>query len=357
MSIFLPIFSILVFIVKIFLIFVIPGFLVIIIKALPIIVVCLFSVAFFTVMERKVLAAMQRRRGPNFVGIYGLLQAFADGFKLLSKEIIIPWASSSIIFIISPLVVFTLSLSLWATMPFDSNITFFDSNIICILLPAISSLNVYSIIFAGWSSNSKYALLGSLRAAAQLISYEIYFAFLLLPLFISSDSFNMFEIVNLQSNWCWNAFFFFPLFVLFFISILAETNRTPFDLPEAESELVSGFNTEYSSVIFVLFFLAEYSNILLMSFFTVCLFLGGWTNFLFINFFGFSIIIPPYFFFFFKCFFFLFLFLWLRATLPRFRYDQLMSFGWKLMFPLTLFYIFYIVILSYILEPSFGLFF
>jgi len=254
------------------------------IKLLPIILPVILSVAFFTVFERKVLAAMQRRRGPNVVGLYGLLQAFADGLKLLAKETIIPSSVNNIIFLLAPIITFTLSLLGWAIMPFAKNIVISDASLGILIIFAISSLGVYGIIMSGWSSNSKYAFLGGLRSSAQMISYEVSIGLLIMPVLLFSGTANLSGIVQAQEN----IYFCFPLFpscFLFFVSILAETNRLPFDLPEAESELVSGFNVEYSSVIFTLFFLAEYSSIILMSALFVLLFFGGWLPILDIFFF------------------------------------------------------------------------
>lgn len=302
-------------------------------KFLPIILPVILSIAFLTVYERKVLGAIQRRRGPNVVGIYGFLQAFADGFKLILKETIIPNSSNYIIFILSPIIIFTLSLFAWVVIPFIKGVVISDVDLGLLIILAISSLSVYGVIMSGWSSNSKYALLGSLRSSAQMISYEVSIGLLIMPVLALSGSTNLTSIVLSQDKMfnCWP---FFPSLILFFICILAETNRLPFDLPESESELVSGYNVEYSSLTFALFFLAEYSYIILMSSFLVILFFGGWLPMF--NF----IILPSWFWFFIKLNFILFSFIWVRGTLPRYRYDQLMSLGWKVMLPLSLGFLF-----------------
>ena len=302
-------------------------------KFLPIILPLILSIAFLTLYERKVLGAIQRRRGPNVVGLFGFLQAFADGVKLILKETIIPSSSNYIIFILSPIIIFTLSLFAWSVMPFSKGIVIADVDLGVLILLAISSLSVYGVIMSGWSSNSKYALLGSLRSSAQMISYEVSIGLLIMPVIALSGTTNLTGIV-LSQNKMFNCWPFFPSLILFFICILAETNRLPFDLPEAESELVSGYNVEYSSLTFALFFLAEYSYIILMSSFLVILFFGGWLPlFCFLN-------LPGWFWFFFKLNLILFLFIWVRGTLPRYRYDQLMSIGWKVMLPLSLGFLF-----------------
>lgn len=301
-------------------------------KFLPIILPLILSVAFFTLFERKVLAAMQRRRGPNVVGIFGLAQAIADGVKLILKETIIPNSANVIIFIFAPIITFILSLVGWAVMPFGSNIVISDVNLGILLIFAISSLNVYGIIMSGWASNSKYAFLGALRSSAQMISYEVSMGLLIMPVLLLSGTANLTGIVYAQEN-MYHCIPLFPSFILFFISLLAETNRLPFDLPEAESELVSGYNVEYSSITFAFFFLAEYSSIILMSSLLVVLFLGGW-----LPIFNISILywIPGWIWFSFKVVFIMFLFIWVRATLPRYRYDQLMALGWKVILPISL---------------------
>lgn len=297
------------------------------IKNLPIILPILLAVAFFTIYERKILAAMQRRRGPNMVGIYGLLQAIADALKLLSKESLIPGTSNIYIFILSPIFTFLISMICWALIPFNFGIVISDINLGLLFLFAFSSLGVYGIIMSGWSSNSKYSFLGSLRSSAQFISYEISMGLLIVPIIFISDSFNITSIVLSQQD-IFNFINFFPFFILFLITALAETNRVPFDLPEAESELVSGYNVEYSSIGFTFFFLAEYSNIILMSSIIVFLFLGGWIS-IFID-------LESSFFFSFKLLLIMFFFVWIRATLPRYRYDQLMFLGWKVILPISL---------------------
>jgi NADH-quinone oxidoreductase subunit H len=298
-------------------------------KSLPIILPILLAVAFFTVFERKVLAAMQRRRGPNVVGIYGLLQAIADAVKLLSKETLIPGSSNLYIFIFSPIFTFLISMLCWSLIPFDYGIVISDINLGILFLFAFSSLGVYGIIMSGWASNSKYSFLGSLRSSAQFISYEISMGLLLVPIILISESFNISYIVLSQLD-IFYFITFFPFFILFLITALAETNRVPFDLPEAESELVSGYNVEYSSIGFTFFFLAEYSNIILMSSIIVILFLGGWLPFL-------SLFeLTGSFYFSIKLLFIMFFFIWIRATLPRYRYDQLMFLGWKVILPLSL---------------------
>jgi NADH-quinone oxidoreductase subunit H len=289
----------------------------------------LFAIAFFTVLERKILASMQRRRGPNYVGLFGSLQAIADAVKLLSKETIIPSNVNKYLFIFVPLITFVLSFLMWAVIPFFENLALLELNLSLLFIFALSSLNAYSIIMAGWVSNSKYAFLGSLRAAAQVISYEISLGLILLPIVIFSNSLNLTQIVLSQED----IFNIFPLFfssILFFISILAETSRVPFDLSEAESELVSGYHVEYSSIGFTLFFLAEYSNILLMSCLFVNLYLGGWLPILDLFY------LPNWFWFSIKLLVVLYIFVWIRATLPRYRYDQLMRLGWLIIFPLSL---------------------
>lgn len=299
------------------------------IKALPIVLPLILSIAFFTLLERKVLAGIQRRKGPNIVGWAGILQAFADAVKLLTKESIVPSSSNSLIFLIAPIFIFTISLLSWAVLPFDYGIVIADLNIGILFILAISSFGVYGIILSGWASNSKYAFLGSLRSAAQLISYEISMALVIMPVLLAAGNTNLTQIVLSQQTIMY-MIPFFPSFILFFISGLAETNRVPFDLPEAESELVAGYHVEYSAVGFVLFFLAEYSNILLMSALIVILFLGGWLPILGIS------LAPSWVYMALKVVFVVFTFIWIRGTLPRYRYDQLMLIGWKIILPLSI---------------------
>lgn len=292
----------------------------------------LVSVAYLTYAERRVIAAMQLRQGPNVVGPFGLLQPIADALKLLHKETIIPSRSSPIIFLMAPIVTFTLSLMAWAVIPIGPDFVLADINVGVLYLFAISSLGVYGIIMAGWASNSKYAFLGALRSAAQMVSYEVSMGFIIISVLLCAGSLNLKEIVYAQQS-VWFAIPLFPMFILFFISVLAETNRSPFDLPEAEAELVAGYNVEYSSMPFALFFLGEYANMILMSAITSILFLGGWLPPFDMEPFNW---LPGYFWFALKIAFLLFVFLWVRATLPRYRYDQLMRLGWKVFLPLSL---------------------
>jgi len=301
-------------------------------KILAVVVPLLLCVAFLTVIERKVMSAMQRRVGPNIVGPFGLLQAFADALKNIVKETIIPSRANTIIFIVAPILTLTLSLIGWAVIPFDKGVVLTDLNVGMLYIFAVSSLGVYGIIMAGWSSNSKYAFLGALRSAAQMISYEVSIGLIIINVLLCVGSLNITKIVMAQEN-VWFISPLFPLFIMFFISCLAETNRHPFDLPEAESELVSGYNVEYSAMGFTLFFIGEYGNIILMSTLNVLLFMGGWLPPLNIPIFYY---LPGVFWFGLKLLFILFLFVWVRAALPRYRYDQLMRLGWKIFLPLSL---------------------
>lgn len=298
-------------------------------KILAIVLPLLIAVAFFTVAERKFMSSIQRRQGPNVVGLYGILQAFADGLKLLLKETIMPTSSNTGIFLLAPVVTFTLSLLAWAVFPMGYGMVFADLNLGILYLFAISSLGVYGIIMAGWSSNSKYAFLGALRSAAQMVSYEVSLGFTLVGVLLCAGSLNLTEIVLSQSS-IWYCFPLFPLLLVFFVSILAETNRHPFDLPEAEAELVSGYNVEYSAMGFALFFLGEYGNMILMSAFTALLFLGGWLAPFSLTFLDGPLCFAV------KTFFFMCLFIWARAAYPRYRYDQLMRLGWKVFLPLSM---------------------
>nr|AAG23680.1 NADH dehydrogenase subunit 1 [Thraustochytrium aureum] len=297
-------------------------------KTFSIILPLLIAIAFFTVAERKIIGSIQRRRGPNTVGLFGVTQALADGLKLFLKESILPSSSNKLLFMFAPIITFFLSLIGWAIFPINENSVYSDLNLGILFLLAISSLGVYGIIIAGWSSNSKYAFLGALRSAAQMVSYEISIGFILISVIISCGSLNLIRIVIAQEK-IWFFIPLFPMFILFFIACLAETNRHPFDLPEAEAELVSGYNVEYSGIGFALFFLGEYGNIILISAFCSLLFLGGWL-FPYFNFISGSIIFSI------KTFFFITLFIWARAAFPRYRYDQLMRLGWKVFLPLSM---------------------
>ena len=302
-------------------------------KILMIIIPLLISVAYFTLAERKILGAIQRRRGPNVVGVFGLLQPLSDGFKLLVKELILPSSSNKLIFIISPLLTFFISMLGWSVIPYDKYAMLAELNIGIIYIFAISSLGVYGIILSGWSSNSKYAFLGALRSTAQMVSYEVSLGFIIIIIVLCTGSFNLTNIVESQ-KYVWFVIPFAPLAVMFFVSGLAETNRHPFDLPEAEAELVSGYNVEYSAMTFALFSLGEYANMLMMSSLNVILFWGGWlAPFEFLDF------IPGSLWFGLKICFFVILFVWMRAALPRYRYDQLMNLGWKVFLPVSLTYL------------------
>ncbi|MEE2662431.1 MAG: NADH-quinone oxidoreductase subunit NuoH [Pseudomonadota bacterium] len=294
------------------------------------------AVAYLTFAERKVIAAMQLRKGPNVVGPFGLLQPLADGLKLLVKETVIPSGANRVVFILAPMLTFILALIAWAVIPFDAGWVLADINVGILYLFAISSLGVYGIIMAGWASNSKYAFLGALRSAAQMVSYEVAIGFVIITVLLCVGSLNLTDIVMAQQGdgfWNWYWLPLLPMFVIFFVSTLAETNRHPFDLPEAEAELVSGYNVEYSSMTFALFFLGEYANMILMSGLTVVLFLGGWLPPFDIEPFNW---IPGVIWFGAKIAVCLFVFLWVRATFPRYRYDQLMRLGWKVFLPFSL---------------------
>lgn len=299
-----------------------------------IIVPLLISVAYFTLAERKILGSIQRRRGPNVVGTYGLLQPLADGLKLLVKESVIPGDSNKYLFVISPIITFVVSLLGWGVIPFSEYSYLASLNVGILYLLAISSLGVYGVIMSGWSSNSKYAFLGALRSTAQMVSYEVSISFIIITVVICSGSFDLQEIIVNQVK-SWFIIPFFPLFLMFFSSSLAETNRHPYDLPEAEAELVSGYNVEYSSMGFALFSLGEYSNMLMMSAINTILFLGGWLSPIPGNF----AILPNSFWFGLKICFFVILFVIMRAALPRMRYDQLMNLGWKVYLPLSIGYL------------------
>lgn len=306
----------------------------ILIKILILIVPILISVAYFTLAERKILGAIQRRRGPNVIGVYGLLQPLADGFKLFVKESVLPSNSDELIFYVSPLISFVISLMGWIIIPYEKHSTMAEITLGVLYLFAVSSLGIYGIIMSGWASNSKYAFLGSLRSTAQMVSYEVSIGFILVTVITCVGSFNLQLIIEAQRN-IWFFIPFFPLFLLFFISSLAETNRHPFDLPEAEAELVSGYNVEYSAMSFALFSLSEYSNMLLISSLNIILFFGGWVSPV--------KYLPGKIWFGLKIVIFVLLFVWMRAALPRYRYDQLMELGWKIFLPFSLTYLIFIV--------------
>jgi NADH-quinone oxidoreductase subunit H len=292
----------------------------------------LLIVAVVTYGERKIWAAMQYRKGPNVVGPFGLFQPLADGLKLLMKETIIPAGASRALFIMAPMIMFTLGLVGWAVIPFDSHLVLADINVGILYVFAVSSLGVYGIIIAGWASNSKYGFLGAMRSAAQMVSYEVSIGFVLVTVLLAAGSLNLRDIVEAQKG-LWFFIPLAPMFIIFFISALAETNRTPFDLPEAEGELVAGYQVEYSAMTWALFMLGEYANIVLISGLCVVLFLGGWLPPFHVEPF---IWIPGFIWFIAKTALVIFAFTWTRATLPRYRYDQLMRLGWKIFLPASL---------------------
>jgi len=304
-------------------------------KILLLVVPLLIAVAYLTLAERRVIGFMQLRKGPNVVGPFGMFQPFADALKLMAKETILPAGADKIVFMIAPILTFVLAIVAWAVIPFDAGLVLADINVGILYLFAISSLGVYGVIMAGWASNSKYAFLGALRSAAQMVSYEVSMGLVIITVLLCVGSLNLSDIIEAQRG-MWFAIPLFPMFIVFFISTLAETNRAPFDLPEGESELVAGYFVEYSSMSFALFFLGEYANMILMSAMTALLFLGGW--------------LPPFDFapftwipgpiwFILKIVALLFVFLWVRATTPRYRYDQLMRLGWKVFLPFSLIWV------------------
>ncbi len=302
-------------------------------EILIVLVPVLLAVAFMTIIDRKGMASMQRRVGPNVVGYYGVLQPFADALKLVVKEQVIPAQSTKSLFFLAPLLTLIFSLLGWGVIPFGEGLTLSDFSLGIFYSLALSSIGVYGLLFAGWSANSKYAFLGSLRSSAQMISYELIYSAAVLSVIILCGTFNLTEIIEAQQS-VWYIVPLLPIFILFFISALAETNRTPFDLPEAESELVAGFMTEHSGMIFVFFFLGEYCSIVLMSTFTAILFLGGYnlpeisSNDSFLNLQSIALAL--------KAVLIMFVFVWIRATLPRLRYDQLMTFCWTGMLPFAI---------------------
>jgi len=304
-------------------------------KILLVLVPLLISVAMLTYFERRVIGAIQLRKGPNVVGPFGLLQPFADALKLLTKETIVPTGANRFVFMMAPMLTLLLALVAWAVIPFDYGWVLSDLNVGILYLFAISSLGVYGVIMAGWASNSKYAFLGAMRSAAQMVSYEVSIGFVIITVLLCVGSLNLTDIVMAQKN-VWFFIPLFPMFVIFFVSALAETNRSPFDLPEGESEIVAGYFVEYSSMSFAMFFLGEYAAMILMSGMTSILFLGGWLP-------PFDVAplnwIPGIVWFGLKTAACLFVFLWVRATMPRYRYDQLMRLGWKVFLPFSLFWV------------------
>jgi len=313
-----------------------------VVKFLAIAVPLLVAVAYLTLLERKVMASMQRRKGPNVVGAYGLLQPLADGLKLFLKESIVPASAHKGIFILSPILTFLLALSLWAAVPFGEGMVYADINIGVLYLFAVSSLGVYGVICSGWSSNTKYSFIGALRSAAQMISYEIGMGFILLLIFLMVGSLNLTDIVLAQQN-VWFCVPLLPATMIWFVCILAETNRAPFDLPEAEAELVAGYFTEYSAMGFALFFLGEYSNMIMMSALTAICFFGGWYSLLP---FGLGILPGPVWLGI-KVTLVLFGFIWVRAAFPRYRFDQLIYLGWKSFLPFLLGYYMFVAGMLY----------
>ena len=309
-----------------------------ILNFLIIVVPVLISVAYLTLAERKIMGSMQQRKGPNVVGFLGLLQPLADGLKLLLTETVIPTNANTFGFIFAPILTLMLSLFGWSVIPFSTFSFFVDINIALLFLFAVSSLGVYGIIISGWASNSRYAFFGALRSAAQMISYEVSIGLILISILVCTGSLSFVDIVFFQ-KFIFFVIPFFPLFLMFLISILAETNRAPFDLPEAESELVSGYNVEYASMGFALFFLAEYSSMILMSSLTILMFLGGWLFFIIeienpiINSSIFAL----------KICLILFFYIWVRASFPRYRIDQLMRLCWKIFLPLSLAFVIFVL--------------
>ena len=305
------------------------------VEALALLVPLLLSVAYTTIIERKILGAMQLRKGPNVVGFWGMLQVFADALKMLMKEQIIPTGANRVLFVLAPMLTMVLALIAWAVIPVNDGWAVADINVGVLYLFAISSLSVYGIIIAGWASNSKYAFLGAMRSAAQMVSYEVSIGFVLVTVMLCSGTLNLNGIVNAQRT----VFFavpLLPMLVVYFISALAETNRAPFDIAEGESEIVAGFMVEYSGISWALFFLGEYANMILQSAMITILFLGGWLSPL--PFAPFTWVPGPVWFIGKICVL-LFTMIWVRATFPRFRYDQLMRLGWKVFLPLSLFWL------------------
>ena len=298
-------------------------------ETLALLVPVLIGMAYATYFERKALGAFQLRMGPNRVGPFGLWQPFADAVKVFTKETVIPAGANRLLFLFAPMLTFMLACMAWAVIPVSNGWQISDMNVGILYLFAISSLGVYGVIIAGWASNSKYAFLGAMRSAAQMVSYEVSIGFVLVSVLLCVGSLNLNQVVLAQSH-VWFCFPLFPMFVVFLISMLAETNRAPFDLPEGESEIVAGFFVEYSAMAFALFYLGEYTNMIMMSALASILFLGGWQAPLFLGF------IPGVFWLILKICCIMFFFFWVRATFPRYRYDQLMRLGWKVFLPLSL---------------------
>jgi NADH-quinone oxidoreductase subunit H len=319
------------------------------IKILAICLPVIVSVAFYVLWERKLIGWMHVRHGPSYVGLGGLLQSFADVFKMLFKEAILPANAQPFLFRLAPVLALAPALAAWAVVPFDDGVALSNANAGLLYLLAMTSMGVYGIILAGWASNSKYAFLGAMRSAAQMVSYEIAMGFALVGVLLAAGSLNLTDIVHAQeghfgaSNWfVWPLF---PLFIIYFVSGVAETNRAPFDVAEGESEIVAGFHVEYSGSAFAIFFLAEYANMILVSFLVPILFLGGW-----LSPFPASVPIlgaPGWWWLFAKVFFFASAFIWFRASFPRYRYDQIMRLGWKVFIPITLAWIFFTAVAAY----------
>ena len=303
-----------------------------VLKIIMLIVPVLVSVAMIVWLDRRVWAFVQKRRGPNVVGPFGVLQSLAEALKYIFKEIIIPASSNKVIFILAPIITMTLALISWAVIPFSEDFVLADINVGILYLFAVSSLGVYGIIMGGWASNSKYPFLGAIRSAAQMVSYEVSIGIIIINVLLCVGSLNLSDIVKAQEN-VWYIIPLFPMFVIFFISALAETNRPPFDLPEAEAELVAGYQTEYSGMMYAMFWLGEYANILLMCALGSILFLGGWLSP--INIFPFNVIPSPIWLIL-KILLLFILFALVKAIVPRYRYDQLMRLGWKVFLPLSL---------------------
>ncbi len=318
-------------------------------KIVALVIPLFIAVAYMTYAERKVISAMQMRRGPNRVGWHGLLQPIADALKLLMKEVILPQNANRFLFVLAPMLSIMPALAAWAVLPLSDGLVIADINAGLLYVLAMTSMGVYGIILAGWASNSKYALLGALRAGAQVVSYEIAMGFALVGVLMAAGSLNMGEIVRAQEGPIWNWFWLplLPLFVVYWISGVAETNRLPFDVAEGESEIVAGFHVEYSGMAFAIFFLAEYANMILISGLAAIMFLGGWYS----PFTGIPLLgplfawVPGIVWFSIKVAFFLFLYIWFRGTFPRYRYDQIMRLGWKVLIPVTVVWLFVVALM------------